>query len=100
MFTYQLHLSLENVLPYKGVTFSEYNEKASFFCQKKMNHDILSERQKKVGRQTEGHINRQTERQKIKEREREKRHTFSKLVSFSLIDTLIFLPFIEILEIL
>lgn len=65
-----------------------------------MNHKILSERQKKVGRQTEGHKNRQTERQKIREREREKRHTFSKFVSFSLIDTLIFLPFIEILEIL
>lgn len=35
-----------------------------------MNHKILSERQKKVGRQTEGHINRQTERQKIREREK------------------------------
>lgn len=40
-----------------------------------MNHKILSERQKKVGRQTEGHINRQTERQKIKERERERKDT-------------------------
>lgn len=45
------------------------------FSAKKMNHKILSERQKKVGRQTEGHKNRQTERQKIRERERERKDT-------------------------
>lgn len=56
----------EKLLPYKGVTFSEYNRKASIICPKNELLNIMRKTEK--GRQTEGHTNRQTERQKMKEK--------------------------------
>lgn len=62
----------EKLLPYKGVTFSEYNRKASIICPKNelLNIKLLLNIMRKTekGRQTEGHTNRQTERQKMKEK--------------------------------
>lgn len=63
-----MHLFLEKLLPYKGVTFSEYNRKTSIICPKNELLNIM--RMTEKGRQTEGHTNRQTEN----EREREKTH--------------------------
>lgn len=61
-----MHLFLEKLLPYKGVTFSEYNRKALIICQKNELLNIMRKTEK--GRQRDI----QTERQKMKEREREK----------------------------
>lgn len=58
----------EKLLPYKGVTFSEYNRKASIICPKNELLNIMRKTEK--GRQRDI----QTERQKMKERERERRH--------------------------
>lgn len=55
---------LEKLLPYKGVTFSEYNRKALIICQKNELLNIMRKTEK--GRQRDI----QTEGQKMKEREK------------------------------
>lgn len=59
-----MHLFLEKLLPYKGVTFSEYNRKALIICQKNELLNIMRKTEK--GRQRDI----QTEGQKMKEREK------------------------------